>query len=255
MKNKTAVLVGMVFLSVLFVLSGMTGAQEQKGQLYSVEEVSVKPAMAAKYEAAVKKEIELGYPYPFETYSTDDFYYYFLTPIDNYAGVDGLNKMEEDWAAKIGPEYEALMQSVEGAINYFRIGVVRFLPELSYAPKKPRFKPEEQKFISWSFAYVEVGKGKEFADVNKQFVELYKSKDTPTGWNTFVVESGTEMPLFFYAEGGRNAAEYFAESEKAMKKVGEEKSTELWYKLLATLRKIETKTGRPRPDLSNMPKK
>jgi len=40
-----------------------------------------------------------------------------------------------------------------------------------------------------------------------------------------------------------------------MKKMGEEKFAELWGKAMATLRKYETKTGRPRPDLSNMPKK
>jgi hypothetical protein len=254
-KKNTAVLGGMVFLSVLFVLSGLTGAQEQKSQLYSISEMAVKPAMAAKFEAAVKKEIELGYPMPFETYSTDDFFYYFLVPIENYAGIDSMTKAEGDWAAKIGQEYQALMKSVEGTFDYYRAGVVRSVPELSYAPKKPRLKPEEQKFISWGYAYVEFGKEKEFADICKQFVEVSKSKDTSIGWNMFVVESGTEMPFYFWAEGGKSAAEYYAENEKVMKKMGEEKFAELWNKLLATLRKFETKSGMLRPDLSNMPKK
>jgi len=254
-KNKTAVFLAAGLFSVLFVLPGLTGAQEQKSQLYSISEMAVKPAMAAKFEAAIKKEIELGYPMPFEAYSTDDFFYYFLVPIENYAGIDGMNKAEGEWAAKIGQEYQALMKSVEGTFDYYRSGVVRFLPELSYAPKKPRLKPEEQKFITWGYAYVEFGKEKEFADINRQFVELYKSKDASIGWNMFVVESGTEMPFYFWAETGKSAAEYYAENEKVMKKVGEEKGAELWNKLLPTIRKFETKTGRLRPDLSNMPKK
>ena len=255
MKNKTTVFLAAGLFSVLFVLSGLTGAQEQKSQLYSISEMAVKPAMAAKFEAAVKKEIELGYPMPFETYSTDDFFYYFLVPIENYAGIDGMNKAEGEWAARIGQEYQSLMKSVEGTFDYYRNGVVRFLPDLSYAPKKPRLKPEEQKFISWGYAYVEFGKEKEFADICKQFVEVSKSKDTSLGWNMFVVESGTEMPFYFWAETGKSAAEYYAEGEKVTKKFGEEKQMELWGKLLATLRKYETKTGAPRPDLSNMPKK
>jgi len=254
-KNKTAVFLAAGLFSVLFVLPGLTGAQEQKSQLYSISEMAVKPAMAAKFEAAIKKEIELGYPMPFEAYSTDDFFYYFLVPIENYAGIDGMNKAEGEWAAKIGQEYQALMKSVEGTFDYYRSGVVRFLPELSYAPKKPRLKPEEQKFITWGYAYVEFGKEKEFADINRQFVELYMSKDASIGWNMFVVESGTEMPFYFWAETGKSAAEYYAENEKVMKKVGEEKGAELWNKLLPTIRKFETKTGRLRPDLSNMPKK
>jgi hypothetical protein len=254
-KNKAAVFLAVCLFAVLFVLSGLTGAQEQKSQLYSISEMVVKPAMAAKFEAAVKREIELGYPMPFETYSTDDFYYYFLVPIENYAGIDAMNKAEGEWAAKIGQEYQALMKSVEGTFDYYRSGVVRFLPELSYAPKKPRLKPEEQKFISWGYAYVEFGKEKEFADICRQFVEVSKSKDTSIGWNMFVVESGAELPFYFWAEGGKSAAEYYAENDKVMKKMGEEKYAELWGKAMATLRKFETKSGRPRPDLSNIPKK
>lgn len=255
MKNKTVVFLAVGLFSVLFVLSGLTGAQERKSQLYSITEVVVKPAMAAKFEAGIKKENELGYPFPSEAYSTDDYYYYFLTPIENYAGIDAMNKAEGEWSAKIGQEYQALMKSVEGTFEYYRSGVIRFLPDLSYAPKKPRLKAEEQKFISWGYAYVEFGKEKEFADVCKQFIELNESAGTSTGWNMFVVESGAEMPFYFWAEAGKSAAEYYAENEKVMKKMGEEKFAELWNKCLATLRKYETKTGRPRPDLSNMPKK
>lgn len=255
MKNKRTVFFAVCLCAVLFVFSGLTGAQEQKSQLYSITEVVVKPAMAARFEAAQKKEIELGYPFPFEAYNTDDFHYYFLVPIESYAGIDAMNKSEGEWAAKIGQEYQALMKSVEGTFDYYRWGIVRSLPELSYSPKKPRLKPGEQNFLTWGFAYVEFGKEKEFADVCRQFVEVSKSKDTSIGWNMFVVESGAELPFYFWAEGGKSATEYYAENDKVMKKMGEEKFTELWNKLLSTLRKYESKTGQPRPDLSNMPKK
>ena len=255
MKSKAAVFLAVGLFSVLFVLSGMTGAQEQKSQLYSITEVVVKPAMAAKFEAAIKKENELGYPFPSEAYSTDDYYYYFLTPIENYAGIDAMNKAEGEWSAKIGQEYQALMKSVEGTFDYYRSGIIRFLPELSYAPKKARIKPGEEGFLTWGFAYVEFGKDKEFADICRQFVEVSKSKDTSIGWNMYMVQSGTEMPLYFWAESGKSAAEYYAENDKVVKKMGEEKYAELWGKAMATLRKFETKNGRPRPDLSNLPKK
>jgi hypothetical protein len=254
-KSKAAVFLAVGLFSVLFVLSGMTGAQEQKSQLYSITEVVVKPAMAAKFEAAIKKENELGYPFPSEAYSTDDYYYYFLTPIENYAGIDAMNKAEGEWSAKIGQEYQALMKSVEGTFDYYRSGIIRFLPELSYAPKKARIKPGEEGFLTWGFAYVEFGKDKEFADICRQFVEVSKSKDTSIGWNMYMVQSGTEMPLYFWAESGKSAAEYYAENDKVVKKMGEEKYAELWGKAMATLRKFETKNGRPRPDLSNLPKK
>jgi hypothetical protein len=255
MKGKVSIFLTAVFFAVLFVLPGLAGTQEQKSELFSIEEVVVKPAMAARYEAAVKKEIELGYPYPFMAYSSDDFHYYFLIPIENYAGLDALNKGEGEWAKKIGEKYQDLLKSVAGTFEYYRLGVIRLLPDLSYIPKEPRLKPGEEAFLSWGFAYVEFGKEKEFVDVAKQWVELSKSNATSIGWNMYVVESGAEMPFYFWAESGKSAAEYYTEGEKIEKKIGEGKYAELWNKTMALLRKFETKIGRPRPDLSLMPKK
>jgi hypothetical protein len=254
MKNKISIFLALGLLAVLFIFPGMTGAQEQKSQLYFVEEVHVKPAMAAKYEAAVKKEIELKYPHPFETYSTEDFIYYSLFPIENYGGIDKINKADLEWIGKIGKEFQALMKSAEGTIDYYKYGVVHLAPELSYAPKKPRYKPEETKFIYWYFVYLEFGKEKEFEDLCKQYADLYKSKGVSMGWNTFVAEMGVERPLYVLSMAGKSAAEFFIEDEKAMKKFDQDKIKEMGKKWTALLRKVETKVGGPRPDLSNMPK-
>ena len=255
MINRRALFLAVGLLLFLCDLPGMTGAQEKKSQLYFIGEMAVKPSGIAKFEAAVKKEIELAYPLPWIAYSTADCFYDFLFPIENWGGIDAINKADAEWMAKIGDKLQDLMKSMEGTVHYYRYGVIRSLPELSYIPKKPRLKPEEEKYISWGYAYLEFGREKEFADVMKQWVEESKNKNTAIGWNTFVVESGTEMPLYFWAESAASAADYFAESEKDSKKIGKVKSTELGDKTMALLRKFETKTGQPRPDLSNVPKK
>jgi hypothetical protein len=147
-----------------------------------------------------------------------------------------------------------LMKSYEGTFDYYIARVIRFLPELSYAPKLPTPKPEEGEFMSWGFASVEFGKGKEFRDVLKEWVALYDSNKIPTGWNTFVGVMGVEAPLFLWAERAKSAAQYYADDEKAMKTIGEAKVTELYSKTVALCRKFESKTGQARPDLSNKPK-
>lgn len=255
MRNKTTVFLAVACVLALLLMPAPARAQEQKSQLYFVAEIHVKPAMVAQYEAVVKKEIELNYPHPFETYSTDDFIYYVLFPIENYGGIDKMNKAEEEWIAKIGKEFQALMRSAEGTIDYYKYGVVRLTPELSYAPKKPRYKPEEMKFIYWYFVNVEFGKTKEFEDLCKEYVDLYKSKGLPLGWNTFVAEMGVELPLYILSMSGKNPAEFFTEDEKASKKIDQEKTKEMGKKWTSLLRKIEVKMGGPRPELSNIPKK
>jgi uncharacterized FlaG/YvyC family protein len=236
-------------------MTAPASAQEQKGQLYFVSEIHAKPAMAAKFEDVVKREIELNYPLPFETYSTDDYIYFILFPLENYGGIDKMNKAEEEWIAKIGKEFQALMKSAEGTIEYYKHGVVRLGPELSYAPKKPRYKPEEMKFIYWYFVYPEFGKEKEFEDLCKQYVDLYKSKGVSMGWNTYVAEMGVELPLYVLSMAGKSPAEFFTEDEKQMKKFDQEKIKEMGKKWNSLLRKIESKVGGPRPELSNIPKK
>ena len=255
MNNRRALFLAAGLLMFLWALPGLTGAQEKRSQLYFVGEMAVKPSAVANFEAAVKKEIELAYPVPWVAYSTSDCFYYFLFPIENWAGIDAIQKADTEWMARLGDKLRELIKSLEGTIHYYRYGVIRSLPELSYVAKKPRLKPEEEKYISWGYAYLEFGKEKEFADVMKQWVEESKSKNTAIGWNMFVVESGTEMPLYFWAETGKSAAEYFTESEKDAKKMGQAKYTELGDKTMALLRKFEVKTGRPRPDLTHMPKK
>ena len=255
MKTKSFLVLLALLLGAFCFLPVAVRAQGQKAQLYYVYDFVVKPAMVSQFEAGVKREIELGSPTPWAAFSTDDLHYYFLTPIQNYAGIDSMDKADNEWSAKVGKEkYDALMKRYEGTFEYLKGGVIRFLPELSYAPKVPTPKPEEGNFMSWGFASVEFGKGKEFRDVMKQWVALYDSNKVPMGWNTFVGVMGVESPLFLWAERAKSAAQYYADDEKATKTIGEAKVAELWNKTMALCRKFESKTGSARPDLSNKPK-
>jgi hypothetical protein len=255
MKTKTFVVLLALILGASYFLPAVAQAQQQKAQLFYVYDFAVKPAMVAQFDAGVKREIELGSPIPWNTFSTDDFHYYFVTPIQNYAGIDSMEQADNEWAGKIGKEkLDALMKSYEGTVEYYKVGVIRFLPELSYAPKVPSPKPEEGNFMYWGFASIEFGKGKEFRDVLKQWVALYDSNKIPMGWNTFVGVMGVEMPLYLLAHRAKTAAQFWAEDEKATKTIGEAKVMELWNKTMAVWRKFESKTGWARPDLSNKPK-
>jgi hypothetical protein len=255
MKTKTLVVLLALILGACCFLPAVAQAQEQKQQLNLVYDFAVKPAMVAKFEAGVKREIELGSPTTWSAFSTDDFHYYFVTPIQNYAGIDSMDKADNEWSAKVGKEkIDALMKSYEGTFEYYKAVVIRFLPELSYAPKMPGPKPEEGNFMHWGFASVEFGKGKEFRDVMKQWVALYDSNKIPMGWNTFVGIMGVEAPLYLWAERAKSEAQYYADDEKATKTMGEAKVTELYNKTLSVCRKFESKTGWARPELSNKPK-
>lgn len=253
-----AFLFSIVSLAVcLGLLIAPARAEEQKAQPYFIEEVVVKPFMAAQYEAATKEAIamykEYKWPWPMLTYSTEDFIYYFLYPLENFATIDEMYKTWYVMLDKFGKEkWQDLWKKMGEAHKYTRHTIYTFIPELSYIPENPRLKPDEMKFLYWGFCYVMPGKEKETEEIFKKFVSLYKSKNITSGWNAFVGGLGTEMPTYVYVEFGKSAADFWVEAEKIQEIVGQE-TTDLWNKTLSLMRRYEYKIGYGRPDLSYLP--
>jgi hypothetical protein len=258
MKTKISVLLSVFLLAGFCSQISFAQAQEQKPQLFMIYDAVVKPAMVAGFEAAVKEEMALAAegksPYPWRTYSSDDLHYYFLSPMKNYADIDAMDKAAEEMKKKVGEErIKANDKAYNGTFEYIRIGFAYLRTDLSYAPEKPALKPEEANSLYWGLCYVESGKEEEFEKALKEYAAAFKSKNVTLGFTTYEGGFGTDFPFYFYALSGKSTAAVFSEDELAVKTVGEEKSQELWNKMLATLRKYEYKTGRYRPDLSYIP--
>lgn len=255
MKTKISVLLSVSLFLGLFAFAGLALSQENKPQLIFVEEYIVKPPMAAKFEAVVKQAIELGFSIPFTTYSSDDCHYYLVySPTENYAGLDNLFKAFNDWMVKTGEtKIQEWMKSQEGNFEYYKYGLIRLAPELSYVPQKPRLKPGEENFFHWCFCYVEFGKEKAMEGIFKEWVALSKNKGIANGFTVFIGDIGTDMPFYIMAKGGKSAADFFGEWDKMIIKWGEEKYTDLLTRVMGCLRRYEYKTGMVRPDLSYIP--
>jgi hypothetical protein len=106
----------------------------------------------------------------------------------------------------------------------------------------------------WRFCYILPGKESEFENICMEWVELDKEVNRSDGYDTFVVEMGKEMPLYFWTVRGISAADFHKQQEIYGTKAGE-KAMELWTKkTLVLIKKLEDKTGWFRPDLSYIPK-
>ncbi len=71
---------------------------------------------------------------------------------------------------------------------------------------------------------------------------------------TYKGELGTTMPVYVWFEYGKSAADYAVAEEAFWDALGEEGAA-LSKKTRALIRKMESKTGRYRPDLSYDPGK
>lgn len=234
-------------------------AEEQKPQLILVEEVAVKPSKVAEYEAHVKEVLELSakyeFPYQFYAFSYDDFHYRFGFPIENFSDIDNFYEVGEELSKKMGPEqYESLAKSAIGTYDYLHLFLIHYRPDLSYIPEELEFKLwEEEHFIFSESCYLEYGKEKEYDETIKKWVELYKSKNIPVGWWTYVGHIGTKMPFYMFVIRAKSAVDYYSQSAKIQEQMGEE-IKKLMGKTWSPVRKFEVNTGRFRPDLSYLPK-
>jgi hypothetical protein len=128
-----------------------------------------------------------------------------------------------------------------------------FRPDISFLPEKERLKPEEIGFYTWDFVWITPGKEEEFEAVNKEWIALSKAKDARDPFLTYMGGLVTKMPVYVWFEYGRSAADYAVTEEEFWKAMGEEGAA-LSKKTRALIEKIDTKTGRYRPDLSYSPK-
>ncbi|MEN6312098.1 MAG: hypothetical protein ABFD80_11230 [Acidobacteriota bacterium] len=254
---KTAV-VFLLFAACALGFALQAPAQEKKPQLFFIEDYAVKPGMVGPFEEAVRELVAsimtpYAWPWPMDTYATEDFHYYFLYPFENMAQVDTAFTTFSQIIGKLGEQkWEAFNKKMGAAVEYYKQGTIYYLPELSYAPEKPRLKPDEMKFIGWGFCYILSGKEREFEDELKRMVALYKAKKVPQGFKSWAGGMGVDSPFYFYSETAKSAADLCLTEEKVMKLVDPE-ATAIWKAMLGLMRKSEYKMGAHRPDLSYAP--
>jgi hypothetical protein len=256
-KNRLIILILGIFFSLGAWLV-QARSQETQPTLYLMGDFLVDISRVAEYEAAIKdltKNLEKhGFPFLLDTYSTDDSHYYIVFSLKNYADVDQWSNAWADLGQKMRPEN---LQAVHGRIVAAEIERVytfwRFRPDISFLPEKERLKPEEIGFTTWDFVWVIPGKEAEFEAVNKEWIALSTAKKARDPFLTYMGDMGTKMPVYVWFEYGKSAADYAVTEEKFWKAMGEEGAA-LSKKTRALIKRMESKTGRYRPDLSYSPK-
>jgi len=256
-RQQTCVSILGIFI-LLLALPAAVHSQEAQPQLLLMGDFLVDTSRVAEYETAVKGLLanleKHGFPFLLDTYSTDDNHYYIVYGLKNYADADSWLKAWTELGKKMGPEN---LQALHGRIvaaeleRVYQFWVYR--PDISFLPEKERLKPEEIGYYTWDYVWVIPGKEAEFEAVNKEWIALSKAKKAHDPFLTYVGGLGTRMPVYVWFEYGKNAADYAATEEKFWKAMGEEGAA-LSKKTRALIRKMDSKTGRYRPDLSYEPK-
>lgn len=250
------------FLGLCFALfpPAPTAAQDAPPppSLYLMADLRVEVAKVPEYEAAFKALIaalkEIGFPMVFDTYATDDSRYYIIYGLENgYGSVDGLHRAWRDAAAKLGPPR---FQALHARMTDCELGRIMrfwtFRTDLSFLPSPERLKPAEIGYYTWDYVWLIPGKEAEFEALNREWMALSAARKARDPFMTYQGGYGNEEPVYVWFEYGKSAADYALADEKFWKSLGDEGAA-LSKRTRALMRRMETKTGRYRPDLSYAP--
>jgi hypothetical protein len=239
-----------------FLITYSQAQSEPNNQMFMVWMNQVPPEHAAQYENVVKLQAEILKKYhhniPYYVFATDDYYYYWVTPIDNLAAIEGLNKNWEEFNTEVKQKEGSYpYQQFKGLINGLTPQVIMLRSDLSY------FTPvttniAENPYFRFGYCYVNEGYEKDFEENWEKWVELFKKNNAVIGWNLYEGILGTENPFYLWGETYKNETDMATSRAKAFEGMGEE-ANNLWQETISLLRKIEYKTGWYRPDLSYIP--
>jgi hypothetical protein len=239
-------------------LPALTAGQEKQPELSLIGDFLVDTSRVAEYETALKDLLanleKHSFPFSLSTSNTDDGHYYIVYPMKNYADADAWLEAWGELAQKMGPENLQALQRRLVAAEIERVYQFwRYRPDISFLPEKERLKPEEIGYYTWDFVWLIPGKEAEFEAANKEWIALSKAKKARDPFLTCEGDLGTQMPVYLWIEYGKSAADYAVTEEKFWKSMGEEGAA-LSKKTRALIRKMDSKTGQYRPDLSYAPK-
>jgi hypothetical protein len=236
---------------------GQTLAQETQPNLYLMGDFLVDVSKVAEYEAALKDIMAAlekhEFPFNVFVYSTDDSHYYAIYPLKSFADIDLWYKAWDELHQKMNPEkLQELHGRIVAAEIERRYMLWRFRPDISFLPERERLRPEEIGYYTWDYVWLIPGKEAEFEAINKEWIALSSAKNAQDPFLTYMGDLGTNMPVYCWFEYGKSAADYTAAEEKFWKALGEEGAA-LSKRTRALIRRMESKTGRARPDLSYWP--
>ena len=247
-------------IAAIAIGSMLIAAQDDaaKPQMSLVMMQDVKPSMVMQYEAATKEMCALLTKHKadssevnFFTLSGPELGYVYVIPLaDGFSSMDAVHERWMKAVQSIGAEnWQAIQAKADACVNSSSVIHSVYREDLSYVPETPAVKQEDVGYAHYEFLYIIPGKEQEFAAIAKEWKELYEKNGIKRSWVIYEQVTGDDLPLYLMAEVAESEADYYATTAKIRERLGEA-GVELGMRSTALIRRIESMSGRPRPELS-----
>lgn len=247
-----------IYLSLFTTL--ILSQEKTKDQLFYIHEEVAKIDKIDQYEAASKEFIKLFSDEKLDVpgiyaSESEDFHFYYLVPISNYADIDKLS-------AAFGSAFKnadqtkmnQMMHDGDEATEYTRDLVFKRSAELSYNPSVKSGFDSTMKFIHWDFYLFKPEDRKQVMDLGAQIKKLYTDKKIKTPFEVWFADFGEKNNLIVVTTEAKDAVDFYQTTNSDNAMLGKDMDA-IWKKMSPMLEHFEDKNGYIRPDLSYMKSK
>ncbi len=238
---------GILVCIFLFMGSFSLRAQEAPAipEFFFVMEEFVQPADASTFNKVQQEAIDLWKKFELDlsvfTYATDASSYYWVIPIENFAGVDQMFAKVGELVAKMNEDGFDTGKKFRG-LSTSREMIIHWEKDLSYHPNGYVGQTIDISYCEWTFLYLKTGHEKEMAEATKKYIEFYDSIEETWEWDLYSVTMGYDSPCWILMYRAENA-KVLREAEMQLGQKYGEKLGELWGNVQQNLRKMEATTG------------
>lgn len=231
-------------------------AQDGK-QMYTVHVDHVKPSMMSQYEGVCKELLakckEHGFEQPWLTLVTDEFDYFYVTPIENMAELDEnpfANLAKKMGEKELGMLFNNMDKYYDDHVDF----TIILDKELSYMPGGITQTPQGQPFRKNTFYYFNPENAKAAEQLAKDFKALYTKIGSKINYRVYRSGYGADGTYFMVAVAAASPAEYEASTATNNQLMGSE-GQQLFGRLMDLISERKIVSGYVRPDLSYAPPK
>ncbi len=225
-------------------------------KMFLVHQDNIKPSKMMEYEGIAKEFnaacIEHNVQTEWVTAVSNDFKYYYITPIKNFAELD--ERPLANMAQAMGDKFGELFNRYDKCYDTHGSYIVVSDEALSYMPEGAREAQEGQNYRKWFFMYYTPENSKKVKEGMKAVKELFASKGSTNYYRVYRNGFGAMENYYMVSVSAKDEVDGATQAKANEEVLGPDR-WDTFSKVINHISRMEEYSGEMRPDLSYSPKK
>jgi hypothetical protein len=242
-----------IFLLAVLLCFVIQTSQAQ--QMFQVHQDNVKPSKAIQYEKIAKEFqaacVEHNFQGQWAAATSNDFKYFYITPIENMADLD--KQPFAGMAEAMGDKFTDMFNRFDTCYDSHGTYIVVRDNELTYMPEGVEDAPGDENYRKWFYMYYTPENAKAMRDAMKAVKEMFNAKGSKEYYRVYRNGFGQMESYYMVSVSAKDEIDS-AQKGKANEEVLGPDRWEVFSNVMNHTSRMEEYTGAMRPDLSYTPK-